>query len=171
MERTSRSPSSTSSATPGDSGHITQGGHVVPTPTPNPALADLGILVGQWAVESPQFPEGSGLATFRWLEEGAYLHWRSEVSDPAPTSTWIIGRNEPTEPCTALYHDTRGVSRVYRMSLDGGVWKVWRDSPGFWQRFIGTLSEDASTIRGGWESSKDGSTWEHDFDLVFHRKR
>jgi len=142
---------------------------VVSIPAANPALAELQPLVGRWAFESPQFPGGRGQATFHWLDGGAYLHWRSEVPEPAPTSTWIIGRDDPSEPCTALYHDTRGVSRVYRMSLDEGVWRVWREAPGFWQRFAGTLGEDGSRIQGAWEFSKDGSNWAHDFDLVFRK--
>jgi hypothetical protein len=30
----------------------------------------------------------------------------------------------------------------------------------------GELSADGNTISGRSESSKDGSTWEHDFDLI-----
>jgi hypothetical protein len=55
------------------------------------------------------------------------------------------------------------------MSLAGGVWKLWRIAPGFSQRFRGTFDESGSTIAGTWESSSDGSTWEHDFDLTYRR--
>ena len=130
----------------------------------------LEALVGEWAMESPQFPGGLGRATFQWLEGGAYLVWRSEAPEPAPDAVWIIGSDGPSEPHSALYHDSRGVSRVYRMSVDDGVWKVWREAPGFWQRFTGTVDTEAGTIRGAWEGSKDGATWSHDFDLVFTRR-
>ena len=99
-----------------------------------------------------------------------FRSWRSEAPEPAPTATWVIGSDGAPEPCTALYQDSRGVSRVYRTSLVDGVWKVWRDAPGFWQRFTGTVDVDAGTIRGAWEGSKDGATWTHDFDLVFSRR-
>ena len=33
------------------------------------------------------------------------------------------------------------------------------------------FSEDGATIRGAWESSKDGKTWEKDFDLSYIRVR
>lgn len=39
----------------------------------------------------------------------------------------------------------------------------------FSQRFTGTFSDDGRTIQGRWETCHDGSTWEHDFDLVYRR--
>ena len=88
---------------------------------------------------------------------------------PAPTATWIIGRDDSSETYTALYYDSRGVSRVYQMSFSEDVWTLWREAPGFWQRFSGTLSDDGSSIRGAWEKSPEGSSWEHDFDMVYTR--
>jgi hypothetical protein len=35
--------------------------------------------------------------------------------------TTIIGLDDASETFTQLYTDTRGVYRVYQMSLDGGV--------------------------------------------------
>jgi hypothetical protein len=66
-------------------------------------------------------------------------------------------------------HDSRGVARVYGMSLDDGVWRLWRDGSDFSQRFTGTFSDDGTTISGAWEIALDGSRWEHDFDLVYTR--
>jgi hypothetical protein len=45
------------------------------------------------------------------------------------------------------------------------------NAPGFNQRFTGTLSADADTIDGRWEMSKDGVTWNLDFELAYHRQR
>jgi hypothetical protein len=134
-------------------------------------LVPLGALVGEWELQVPQAPGSSGRAVFEWLEGGAYLLQRSYAPDPAPDSTWIIGADDAGDSCTALYHDERGVSRVYRTSLADGVWRVWREAPGFSQRFTGALSEDGATIRGAWELSRDDSTWEHDFELVYTRVR
>jgi hypothetical protein len=39
----------------------------------------------------------------------------------------------------------------------------------FSQRFTGTFDDDGRRIRGRWEICRDGSTWEHDFDLVYRR--
>ena len=58
---------------------------------------------------------------------------------------------------------------MYRTSLDDGVWRLWRDQPGFDQRYAGTISDDGATITGAWERRMDGETWEHDFDLVYTR--
>jgi hypothetical protein len=63
--------------------------------------------------------------------------------------------------------DSRQISRIYQMSLSDGVWKLWREAPGFSQRFTGTFSGDGRTISGRWEKSTDGSQWEHDFDLTY----
>ncbi len=72
----------------------------------------------------------------------------------------IIGGDDSTETFTVLHYDSRGVSRVYQMSFGNGVWRMWREAPGFWQRFSATLEADGS-IRGAWEKSLDESSWEH----------
>jgi hypothetical protein len=55
------------------------------------------------------------------------------------------------------------------MSFDHGAWKMWRDAPGFSQRFSATFSPDGNRIGGAWEKSSDGQHWEHDFDLTYTR--
>jgi hypothetical protein len=34
------------------------------------------------------------------------------------------------------YYDSHGVFRVYDWSIDASSWKLWRDTPGFSQRFV-----------------------------------
>jgi hypothetical protein len=139
-------------------------------PKPNPALQGLDALVGEWEMANPQDPGVHGRATFAWLEGGAFLIQHTEIDHPAaPNATMIIGRDESTETYCMLYYDERGVSRIYQMSLVGGVWKLWRDASGFHQRFLGTFSDDGTTIKGYWEASDDGSQWKHDFDLSYTR--
>lgn len=117
-------------------------------------------------------------ATFDWLEDRSFLVQRTAVGDlsNAPTgwvenaprsAVWLIGVDEVTERFTALYADSRDVFRVYAMTLRGGVWKIWRDTPGFSQRFTGTFHGDGDSIDGGWESSEDGNEWEVDFDVTY----
>ncbi len=105
---------------------------------------------------------------FEWLEGGAFLvvHSDSEQAE-FPTSTMIIGADDTIEAYCVLYFDSRSVSRVYQMSVRDGVWKLWREAPGFSQRFTGTFSDDGRTITGRWEKSTDGLQWEHDFDLTY----
>jgi hypothetical protein len=38
------------------------------------------------------------------------------------------------------------------------------------QRFTGTLSADGDTVDGRWEMSKDGVTWNLDFELTYVRQ-
>ena len=135
----------------------------------NPKLENLQRLVGKWNVELafPSDPSSKiqGQATFDWLEGGAY------VVEHLNTSTWIMGPDDSTETYYVLYHDERGVSRIYQMSLSENVWKLWRNAPGFPQRFEGKFSEEGDTITAHWEKSFGGSTWEHDFDLMYWRAR
>ncbi len=55
----------------------------------------------------------------------------------------------------------------HQMSLAAGVWKVWRDAPGFWQRYTGVISADGTSINGAWEYSPDGVDWSHDFTPTY----
>lgn len=138
-----------------------------PALPPNPTLRPLAALIGDWEVDVPQFPGQHGRATFEWLEGGTYLRLRTEAPDPAPASTMIISGDESSGTYAVLYYDSRGVARVYQMSFARPIWKIWREAPGFWQRFSGTLSDDGRSIRAAWEKSADGSAWEHDFDLIY----
>ena len=138
---------------------------------PNPALKSLSVLVGEWETEASVGGQtlGRGRTVFEWLEGGAFLAQRSTIEQAEfPTLTAIIGCDESRDSYGMLYFDSRGVSRIYQMSLsDDGVWKQWREAPGFSQRFMGTISADGRTIKAHWEKSGDGSTWEHDFDLTY----
>ncbi|WP_339155903.1 hypothetical protein [Actinomadura luteofluorescens] len=140
------------------------------TMPPNPALDALDVLLGEWTAEVPQFGDAQGRVTIDRLEGGAFLRIRSQPPPPAPTATQLVGLDDSSGLYTVLYYDSRGVSRVYRMSFDGGVWKMWREAPGFDQRFTGTLSADGRGIQAAWEKSLDNEAWEHDFD-IFYTKR
>lgn len=143
----------------------------------NPALERLNILVGEWNVEMSSMsfhPDPVAVVHWRtsieWLEGGVFLVQREEeISPENPHGTWIMGPDDAAGTYCVLHYDSRGVSRIYEMSLGNGVWKVWRNFPGFSQRFSGTFSNDGKTITASWEKSFDGSTWEHDFDLKYTR--
>ena len=135
----------------------------------NPLLKSFGVLIGTWEVESPQFPEFKGKNVFEWFEDGSYVLQRSFAPHPIPSSTQIIGSDESDRSIIALYYDNRIVSRIYRMSLMNDTWKIWRDAPGFFQRFEGKLSKDKNIITGQWEMSSDGTHWKLDFELIYKR--
>ena len=131
-------------------------------------LEQLDVLVGEWSMKSKKFSEGNGRQTVERIEGGAFLRLQTrEEHERFPASTQLIGADESSDECTCVYHDSRGVSRVYRMTLIDGVWKMWRDAPGFNQRYIGKISADGRTISGSWEFSEDGKSWSVDFDLTY----
>ena len=145
---------------------------------PNPALAGLQPLIGRWAVEivwseatyklvgGPSSIQGE--ASFEWCEGGRFLR-HTIGARGAPPALWMIGRDESSDQFTALYADSRGVSRVYAMSLAGDVWNIWRNAAGFHQRFAGHIASDRRSIAARWEKSTDGADWQVDFDMAFSR--
>jgi hypothetical protein len=142
------------------------------------SLDRLNVLVGQWEVEATFkagfFGPGSsgvtgrGRTTFQWLEGRFFLTQRFVNEHPAvPSGIAIIGMSEERNTFAQHYYDSRGVARVYQMTLEGREWKLWREAPGFWQRYTGVISEDGTTITGAWEASADGREWRHDFNLTY----
>jgi hypothetical protein len=73
-----------------------------------------------------------------------------------PSSTIIISADDTTGMYSKLFYDSRGIARIYQMMLQDGIWKQWRDAPGFSQRSEGSFSDDGRTIRGRYEKSVDG---------------
>jgi hypothetical protein len=69
------------------------------------------------------------------------------------------------------YFDSRGVHRVYGVSFGDGVWRMWRNAPGFSQRFVGTISDDGDIIDGLWKLSRDDTTRDDDLKISFLRNR
>ena len=147
--------------------------------TSNLALDQLAVFIGQWNIEITSMSFNSdpsavvqGRSQFAWLEGGAFLIQHSEIdASEFPRSTAVMGPDEEAETYRMLYYDSRGVSRIYRMTFSSGIWTLWRDFPGFSQRFHGTFSEDGRVISAYWEKSTDGSNWERDFDLTYTKVR
>ena len=52
------------------------------------------------------------------------------------------------------YFDSRGVARVYDISLEDGVLTLSRDDEDMAQRFTGRFSDDGSAIEGAWERTR-----------------
>jgi hypothetical protein len=147
----------------------------------NSSLKPLEVLSGRWAMEIRWSPNTHklvggpgtvrGTNRFEWIEDGHFLvHHQGGVAG-APDARWLMGRDETSREYTVLYADSRGVSRVYQMSFENRVWRIWRNAPAFghYQRFEGRLSADGCSIDAHWERSEDGKTWDLDFDLSFVR--
>ena len=142
--------------------------------TAEQALRRLDAFVGEWALEG-RWPDGEawpggGTVIFAWHDSGAYLLERGTVDHPdAPDTFSVIGCDAANGTYYQLYSDERGVCRVYQMSVDDGVWRLWREGEPAAQRFTGTFSEDGNTITGRWEIAEDGATYAADFDLTLRR--
>jgi len=149
-------------------------------PAGRPASLDrLDLLTGQWEMEAsfqagysgagtPAITARGGRTTFEWLEGRFFLLQRFVVDHPsAPSGIAIIGASGEPGTFSQHYYDSRGVARVYQMSLEGRTWKLWREAPGFWQRYSGVVSDDGTAIQGSWEGSADGREWKHDFGLSY----
>ena len=142
--------------------------------TETAARERLEALVGEWTLQAippggPPWP-GGGRVTVEWLDGAPLLIQRTHVDLPeAPDGIAVIGCDGMSGTYFQLYTDERDVQRIYAMSLDGGVWKLWRDGAPFSQRFTGTFSEDGKTIAGRWEAAEAGKSWRTDFDLIYTR--
>jgi hypothetical protein len=89
---------------------------------PNPALKPLSVLVGTWRTTGthPYLPNKTlhGRASFEWIEDGAFLLMRSEITEPEiPSGIAIFGSDNVTGEYFMLYFDERGVSRKYDVSF------------------------------------------------------
>jgi hypothetical protein len=124
----------------------------------------LAPFIGEWAVTA-SLGDGVGRATFEWILDGRFVVQRVEIAHPAAPDTFaILGYQD--DGYVQHYFDTRGVVRRYEMSIEDGVWTLWRDEPGFAQRFTGAFSADGSTIAGAWELNG-----EKDFEVTYTRDR
>ncbi|MET7704163.1 hypothetical protein [Streptomyces sp. NPDC005485] len=151
------------------------------------ALARLDVFVGEWSVEArfpgnPPAPSGTTgdgprvRSRFEWTLDGQFLLQRTEIPVPeAPDSLTLVGTDLETGAYTQHYYDSRGVARLYAMTLTDDVWTLTRESPDFTplafrQRFVGTFSQDSHTITGAWETGDlDGGPWQHDFALIYRK--
>lgn len=151
-----------------------------------PKLKPFDRGLGTWTTEAthPALPGVvvHGTAVFEWLEGQRFLIQRSRTDhQDFPDSISIIGftdrdridkaaGDEATErPLTMHYFDSRGVFRVYEVSADEQYWRIWRDAPGFSQRFTGTFAPDGDTIHGLWQLSRDDTHWEDDLRITYRR--
>ena len=101
-------------------------------------------------------------------EAGAFIIMHSSIEEPGvPTGVAIIGGDEMLGTYSMIYFDERGVSRICHASMQGNIFRWWRDAPGFHQRYSLTVSKDQQSIVGKGELSKDGSNWEKDLNLDY----
>jgi hypothetical protein len=86
-----------------------------------------------------------------------------------PDGVAIFGTDGAADDNSMIYFDVRGVSREYRWSIDGGVWRWWRNSPDFSQRRTLTISADGQTLESSGEMSRAAEAWEPDLHMTYTR--
>ena len=84
---------------------------------------------------------GEAFVVFRWTMGG-------DVGPATSEMVLVLGRSDARDAYTALYHDERGVCRVYAMTFDGSRWILIREDPDMFQRFIADVGSDR--IAGRW---------------------
>ena len=156
------------------------------------ALEPLNRLVGTWSIEAthPAYPDVAvhGTATVEWLEGERFLIHRARSDHPDfPDSISIIGFTEQdrvdtaadtdpaaraagTPPLSMHYFDSRGVFRVYEVSIDDKSWRLWRNAPEFSQRFTGTFTDGGDAIVGRWQLCQDNVRWDDDLEITYRRR-
>ena len=139
----------------------------------HPGVEDGRWLVGSWATEAthPGMPGTvvSGEATFEWLADQHVLIHRTHYDHPQlPDAVAVIGVVDGE--LSMHYFDVRGVHRVFTVAIDASTWRYRNDTPGFAQRFTGTLSGDGTVMNGRGELSRDhGATWQPDLTITYRR--
>jgi hypothetical protein len=146
--------------------------------------------VGAWTTEAthPAVPGVvvRGTVEFEWLEGERFLIQRAR-NDHAdfPDSIAVIGvtdedRVDPgasettaadDSRMTMHYFDSRGVFRVYDVSIDDEALRIWRNAPGFSQRFTGTFAGffGEETMAGTWQLCTDDVNWSDDLKITYRR--
>jgi len=131
---------------------------------------------GRWGenIDAPLHSDepAKGEMTLEWLRDEKVMVQRSVADEPMfPESIAVVIPADSGDEFAVHYFDSRGVSRVYRMTFEENVWKMWREADGpddFDQRFEGTLSEGGRKIEGAWRRVEDGE-WLEDFELTYTR--
>jgi hypothetical protein len=157
--------------------------------TTEPALQPLNRLVGKWVTEAthPAVPGVvvHGTASIEWLEGQRFLILSSRNDHPDfPDAISIIGftdvdrvgagadESTPSGGSRLCMHyfDSRGVFRVYEVNVDVEAWRIWRDAPGFSQKFTGSFADNGDTIVGRWQLCRDDAHWNDDLQIVYRRQ-
>ena len=135
-------------------------------------MAPFDVVIGTWDTEAthPMLDVVvPGVSTFEWLEGGRFLVQRSSNEHAQfPDAIWVTGAPETGDGLVTEYFDSRGVRRTYRASLDDGVLRLWREEPGFDQRFSAVLGPER--FEGLWELAERPGEWQSDLRVAYRRR-
>lgn len=138
----------------------------------DPALEPFDALIGTWATEATHPLVDAvvpGTITFEWLEGGHFVvEHSSNDHESFPDAISVIGPPESGDGLVMEYFDSRGVRRTYGISLNDGVLRIWRDAPGFDQRYSATLAPD--TFEGQFQLAETPGDWQDDLRVIYRRR-
>ena len=137
----------------------------------------LDVLVGRWQVAmhgawflpNPDI-EDAGMAVVEWWSDAfVTFRWRPDDGPDSSDMQMVFGHSSATDRYHALYHDERGMDRLFAMTFDGATWTLLREDDDFYQRWTAEVSADR--ISGLWQASDDrGETWRTDYELILERR-
>lgn len=144
----------------------------------------MDVFVGKWNMEGQQYEGLIGPAakitavnSYEWLTGGFFLVHRFDgrVGDGEAACIEIIGRDASSQsyPTHSLYNN--GITNEWQARERDGIWTL----TGEWQmadkslkvRCTTVFNDDGNTMKGKWEHSSDGSTWQTFWDVEATRAR
>lgn len=139
---------------------------------PNPALAPLAFLIGEWRTTGthPMVPgrQLPGRTSFAWHQGGAFLIMQSQVDAPDfPDGVAIFGSDDKAGAFTMLWFDQRGTSRRYEVETGDNSITWRRDDPELAQ--TSTITADGDTLVGKGRMSQQRGPWTDDLSQTFER--
>jgi hypothetical protein len=138
----------------------------------DPALEPFAALIGTWDTVARHRlldEDVPGSITFEWLAGERFVVQRSHNDHELfPDAICVIGAPEDGEGLVMEYFDSRGVRRTYRVSLEAGVLRTWRDAPGFDQRYVATLGRDR--FEGVSQLAETPGEWQDDLKVTYRRR-
>jgi hypothetical protein len=139
----------------------------------DPALEGFDALIGTWDTEAVHPAVDAvvqGTVTYEWLEGGHFIVQRSHNDHELfPDAICVIGAPEDGDGLVMEYFDSRGVRRTYGTSLEDGVLRIWRDEPGFQQRFEVEIEPDG--FAGVHQLAESPGEWKDDLKVTYRRRR
>ena len=137
----------------------------------DPGLEPFDALIGTWTTEATHPMLDAvvpGEITFEWLAGGHYLILRSRNDHELfPDSIGVIGAPEDGDGLVLEYFDSRGVRRTYRIAIEDGVLRQWREGAPFDQRYEAELAAGAFT--GLWQAAETPGDWRDDLAVRYRR--
>jgi hypothetical protein len=131
------------------------------TPTPNPDLKSLDIMIGTWKV----IGGAEGTLRFEWMEGGFFLIQHVELVQNGRMikGTEFIGHlrsfgERPSKEIKSRYYDTMGntFDYVYELSDGSKTLTIYAGEKGSSAYYVGKFSDDGNTMAGEWHYTDGG---------------